>query len=279
MSGASSKPDAKANPPAQYEVGYAKPPAEHRFRKGQSGNPGGRPKGAANKPKIDTGYGQMPTSQYLREEAYRTVVLREGEKVIELPAIQAVFRAMGVSAMKGNRFAQRTMAELVTRLEADDHQSRMELFGTYVEYKHKWSEEIKRCQRIGITVPDPLPHPDDIILNPNTGEVHFAGPLTAEHKKKLDYALGRRAEAQEEVDYFAEKYRRGKPVTSRSGTGSSACSISSMISCPNAARLSCRTGHIERVPRARARRWRNCGRAERCGRNLSSKQAAPCPLE
>jgi len=216
MSGASRKPDAKANLPAQYEVGYAKPPAEHRFRKGQSGNPDGRPKGAANKPKIDTGYGQMPTSQYLREEAYRTVVLREGEKVIELPAIQAVFRAMGVSAMKGNRFAQRTMAELVTRLEADDHRSRMELFGTYVDYKHQWSEEIKRCQRIGITVPDPLPHPDDIILNPNTGEVHFAGPLTAEHKKKLDTAIERRAEAQEEVDYFAEKYRRARDPARKS---------------------------------------------------------------
>lgn len=36
---------------AGYEVGYAKPPTEHRFRKGASGNPSGRPKGAKNKPK------------------------------------------------------------------------------------------------------------------------------------------------------------------------------------------------------------------------------------
>ena len=31
--------------PRDYPVGYGKPPAESRFQKGQSGNPGGRPRG------------------------------------------------------------------------------------------------------------------------------------------------------------------------------------------------------------------------------------------
>ncbi|MGI8568085.1 MAG: DUF5681 domain-containing protein [Methylocella sp.] len=31
-----------------YEVGYGRPPREHRFRPGRSGNPRGRPKGARN---------------------------------------------------------------------------------------------------------------------------------------------------------------------------------------------------------------------------------------
>ena len=34
--------------PLRYEVGFGKPPAATRFRKGQSGNPRGRPKGKRN---------------------------------------------------------------------------------------------------------------------------------------------------------------------------------------------------------------------------------------
>ena len=56
MSGATKKP-ASANcgnvyrdeDAARYEVGYGKPPAQHRFRKGKLSNPGGRPKGATSK--------------------------------------------------------------------------------------------------------------------------------------------------------------------------------------------------------------------------------------
>lgn len=51
-------------------------------------------------------YGSQPANQMLLEEAYRTVAIREGDKVIELPVIKAVFRSLGVSAMKGNRLAQ-----------------------------------------------------------------------------------------------------------------------------------------------------------------------------
>lgn len=198
-------------PVASYEVGFARPPAKHRFVKGSSGNPGGRPRCAKPKPAyVNTGFGMQATEEYLKLEAYRPVRIREGEEIIELPAIQAVFRAMGVSALKGNRFAQRTIAELVAKMEREHYQTKLEAFGTAVEYKREWDIEIERCRRAGIPEPHPIPHPDDILLDVDTGQVLYAGPKTKEQKVKFDEAIERRAQAQEEVTSYAEKYRRSR---------------------------------------------------------------------
>ena len=94
---------------AEYQIGYGRPPQHTRFRKGQSGNPGGRPRGMT---------GGKATALALKE-AYRPVNVREGDKVITLPAIQAVLRSQVALAAKGNGPAQRALIEAIQAIERE----------------------------------------------------------------------------------------------------------------------------------------------------------------
>lgn len=192
-----------------YEVGYKKPPAAHRFQKGKSGNPKGRTKEAGTKvPRVQgLEFGTQPANRMLLEEAYRTISVREGDKTIALPVIKAVFRSLGVSAMKGNRLAQSTMAELVRGIEEEDRKLRVDHFSTAADYKYGWEQEIEHAQKHGLPEPTPLPHPDDVIIDPRTAEVRYAGPMTPEEKVRWDRMLAFRDEQQEFVTFAARQLR------------------------------------------------------------------------
>ena len=84
---------------APYAVGYGKPPVHTRFRKGRSGNPGGRPRQAATE----------RAKALALQEAYRTITVKEGGRARALPAIQAVLRSQIALAAEGNVQAQRAV--------------------------------------------------------------------------------------------------------------------------------------------------------------------------
>ena len=94
---------------APYQVGYGKPPRHTRFRKGQSGNPGGRPRRPAT---------ERAKALALRE-AYRRITVKEGDRAVALPAIQAILRSQIVLATKGNVQAQRAVLAAIHTIEED----------------------------------------------------------------------------------------------------------------------------------------------------------------
>ena len=86
-------------PEKQYKVGYAKPPAETRFKKGKSGNPKGRPKGSRN------------LSSILDEALEQKVIIRENGKPREVSKLEAM------------------VLQLVNKAEQGDHRAMQFIFG------------------------------------------------------------------------------------------------------------------------------------------------------
>ena len=103
--------------PRDYAVGYGKAPPAHRFRKGQSGNPRGRPKGAkSGKPALP----EERLKAIVLEEAYRTITVRDGDRTVTLPMAQAIVRTLAVEAARGQPRAQRLFTAMLTAIERQD---------------------------------------------------------------------------------------------------------------------------------------------------------------
>lgn len=88
-----------------YKVGYGQPPLEHRFKKGRSGNPKGRPKGSKN---IKTMLENLLTArQTIRENGRKTSVQH----------IEIVLKQLLAKALKGDLKATHSLLELAARYD------------------------------------------------------------------------------------------------------------------------------------------------------------------
>ncbi|MGI9353439.1 MAG: DUF5681 domain-containing protein [Rhizobiaceae bacterium] len=182
-----------------YEVGYSKPPKETRFKSGRSGNPNGRPRGSKNKkPPLGT----ERLKEIILEEAYRTIKINDGAKQVDVPMAQAVVRSLAHNAVKGNARAQQLFSEMLATTEKQNHTELMELFGSAIDYKQHWYAELARRKQLGIDGPDPIPHPDHVVVNARDGTVRFTGPMTEEEKVVWDEMLARREQYMQEIEEF-----------------------------------------------------------------------------
>jgi hypothetical protein len=116
-----------------YKVGYGRPPKHTQFRKGQSGNPKGRPQGRANAKTI--------VSRVINEK----VTVRDGDQARAMTKLEGMLQAHLVKAIKGDARSASLVIGLVTKLGllADVEK---ETFATLSEEDHAILEEYVRNQ-------------------------------------------------------------------------------------------------------------------------------------
>lgn len=90
-----------------YAIGRGKPPREHQFRKGQSGNPRGRPKGSKN----------LPARIKAAAEAKVTVTHENGRRA-EISKLDAAITQAFNKAAKGDLAAIKFALDVAERAQA-----------------------------------------------------------------------------------------------------------------------------------------------------------------
>jgi len=176
-------------PERTYEVGYGKPPKQTRFAKGQSGNPLGRPRKLKPQP---IRLSDAPSDAFLETEAYHLITLRENGQEIQLPAMQAVLRAMTTGAIKGNRLAQEYLIEYLARVEEASFRAKVERYNRLKALKREGEEILAKYKGKNTPPPEFFPHPDDIVLNPVTGDAWVNGPLNQDEAHHYDQTVALR---------------------------------------------------------------------------------------
>jgi hypothetical protein len=89
--------------PADGAVGYGRPPKATQFKKGQSGNPRGRPKGS------------RPVGALLQDILGQRIAVTENGKTRRLPALEIMLRRLANDAMRSEPAAVKLMLSLVDR--------------------------------------------------------------------------------------------------------------------------------------------------------------------
>ena len=106
---AASAPTKTSEP--EYKVGPGRPPKEHQFKPGQSGNP----KGAKRKPKP-----MAPDLKAALERAlHEPIKLKQGERERTMTMAEAGIKQLVAQFVKGNHQARRDLIELCGKLGID----------------------------------------------------------------------------------------------------------------------------------------------------------------
>ena len=127
-------------------------------------------------------------SAIVLDEAYREVEVKENGVSVRMPVIQAAVRSIALHAATGNRKSQELFVRLVTSTESGLMKASLEVMQAATTYKEDWEIAKANSARTGHPLPDPVPHPDDVVIDTVGIRVFNNGPRDDHEKATWDDA-------------------------------------------------------------------------------------------
>jgi hypothetical protein len=137
---------AKRQPEGDYEVGYAKPPAEHRFKPGNNANPKGRRRGTKNRGVV------------IRDVLLEPITVRVGGETKQMSKLEALFEKTISEALAGDKkaaaliFAVAQKEGLLTPEQEEAAESLSETDAAVLEAYHQQFISGRPAQADGATI-------------------------------------------------------------------------------------------------------------------------------
>jgi len=143
-----------------YLVGYGKPPYHTRFKKGQAGNPKGRPKKPVPKKPIDR---SLRDAELAFMESQ--VPIQKGDKREHITMRDAVRQKQAMVALSGNPHALKAIQERDERNLKDLNAEIEEDHEFWRNYINKYEVLAAAQEKTGEPMSEEWPHPDDLVFD------------------------------------------------------------------------------------------------------------------
>ena len=199
------------------ERGYRKPPAEHQFKPGKSGNPLGRPR-KPRFPKLERSLGYdliEDLDKIILDQANRLVKIQDAGKTTRMPLQAVVFRKLMQNGLAGDSRALKEVLSIIGKAQREKTKREEDEMRAIVAYKHGAEAEIRRRKAAGQSIEDILPHPDDIELGFDNGTITIFGPRTPRERAELDDLIEWRDDLNNKVLEAARRHLKAESPAKR----------------------------------------------------------------
>jgi hypothetical protein len=107
--------------------------------------------------------------------------------------------------VKGQHRSQRLFSELLASVETSNPTTYDEWLKTAIDYKIEWHRELARRKRLQIIdAPEPLPHPDHVVIDIRAGTARIVGLATREELAEWEKWIERKRIFEEELEEYQQ---------------------------------------------------------------------------